>query len=200
MPGTETPIYDTAESQSPVTEEFTELIRYRDLVLQLIARNVKTRYKRSVLGLVWSLLNPLMMMVVLSLVFAQIFRFSTGALRRLCIERTSLLELLCSINELCHERADLQRSLLSRIYVPKTNLCRLRPRHGLDQSAPGHHPAAVHRGGNGRANPSLLALAPRADTVWRNVCVGGGTDSLDPGGVFATSWMCFKSWSPHGCT
>jgi lipopolysaccharide transport system permease protein len=46
-----------------------ELLRYRGLVLNLVLRDLKTRYKRSVLGFLWSLLNPLAMMLVFTIVF-----------------------------------------------------------------------------------------------------------------------------------
>lgn len=46
-----------------------ELFRYRDLIGNLAISEVKTRYKGSVLGFVWSLLNPLAMMLVFTVVF-----------------------------------------------------------------------------------------------------------------------------------
>ncbi len=46
-----------------------ELVRYRELVWNLTVRELKARYKSSVLGFFWSLLNPLGMMVVFTLVF-----------------------------------------------------------------------------------------------------------------------------------
>lgn len=46
-----------------------ELYRYRGLVLNLVLRDLKSRYKRSVLGFLWSLLNPLAMMMVFTVVF-----------------------------------------------------------------------------------------------------------------------------------
>ncbi len=49
-----------------------ELLRYRNLVLNLVVRDLKTRYKRSVLGFLWSLLNPLAMMLVFTIVFTVI--------------------------------------------------------------------------------------------------------------------------------
>ncbi|MBI1801482.1 MAG: ABC transporter permease, partial [Chloroflexi bacterium] len=45
------------------------LFRYRDLIRNLVARDLKVRYKNSVLGIVWSMLNPLGMMVVFTVVF-----------------------------------------------------------------------------------------------------------------------------------
>ncbi len=47
----------------------TELVQYRELVRNLVLRDLKVRYKNSVLGIVWSLLNPLGMMVVFTVVF-----------------------------------------------------------------------------------------------------------------------------------
>lgn len=46
-----------------------ELIYYRELVRNLVVRDLKVRYKNSVLGFLWSLLNPLMMMVIFTVVF-----------------------------------------------------------------------------------------------------------------------------------
>ena len=46
-----------------------ELFRYRELVFNLTVRELKARYKSSVLGFFWSLLNPLGMMLVFTFVF-----------------------------------------------------------------------------------------------------------------------------------
>ena len=48
---------------------FRELLRYRDLIRNLTVSEVKARYKNSLLGFVWSLLNPLAMMLVFTIVF-----------------------------------------------------------------------------------------------------------------------------------
>src|SRR5215510_979193 len=70
------PVYDSSRPVIPFVEEFKELARYRDLVKHLIARNIKTRYKRSALGIMWTMLNPLMMMMILTFVFSEVFRAS----------------------------------------------------------------------------------------------------------------------------
>jgi ABC-type polysaccharide/polyol phosphate export permease len=46
-----------------------ELWAYRNLILNLVVRDLKVRYKNSVLGILWSLLNPLLMMLVFTFVF-----------------------------------------------------------------------------------------------------------------------------------
>jgi ABC-type polysaccharide/polyol phosphate export permease len=54
------------------------LWEYRHLIGQLARRDVLARYKKSVLGFVWSLLHPFLMMVVLAVVFSYVGRFNTG--------------------------------------------------------------------------------------------------------------------------
>lgn len=49
--------------------QFRRLIYLRDLLREMVARDMKLRYKRSVLGVVWSLINPLVQLVVLQLIF-----------------------------------------------------------------------------------------------------------------------------------
>ncbi|MCX6024003.1 MAG: ABC transporter permease [Chloroflexi bacterium] len=62
---------------------FGELYRYRELVANLVVRDLKLRYRNSVLGFLWCLVNPLLMMGVFTLVFTvmmpnnQIQRFPT---------------------------------------------------------------------------------------------------------------------------
>lgn len=48
--------------------------RYKFLIKQLVLRDFKTKYKRSVLGILWSFLNPLLTMTVQYIVFSTIFR------------------------------------------------------------------------------------------------------------------------------
>ncbi len=70
------PSYDSASRRSPFLQELIELANYRDLVGLFVSRINKTRYKRSSLGVIWTLLNPILNMAVLSLAFSQVFRSS----------------------------------------------------------------------------------------------------------------------------
>jgi lipopolysaccharide transport system permease protein len=47
----------------------------RDLLYELVARDMKLRYKRAVLGALWSLLNPLAQVIVFSFVFSKVLSF-----------------------------------------------------------------------------------------------------------------------------
>jgi ABC-2 type transport system permease protein len=52
-----------------------EIRQNYELIWALAMKELRVRYKRSILGFVWALLNPLMMMVILTLVFSKIMRF-----------------------------------------------------------------------------------------------------------------------------
>lgn len=52
--------------------------KYRPLLNELVIRDIKNRYRKSVLGVFWTLLSPLLMMVVLSVVFSSIFKFDVA--------------------------------------------------------------------------------------------------------------------------
>jgi lipopolysaccharide transport system permease protein len=56
-------------SQKRMIHRITELYSYRELIKNLVIRDLKVRYKNSVLGILWSLLNPLLMTIVFTVVF-----------------------------------------------------------------------------------------------------------------------------------
>lgn len=58
-------------------KEISEVIKYKELLRNLVSRDIKVRYKRSVLGFLWVMLNPLLMMFILSMVFSGLFNVST---------------------------------------------------------------------------------------------------------------------------
>lgn len=84
-----------------------ELWRYRALVAALVGRHLRARYRGSVLGFVWSFLNPLCLIAVYSLVFQYYIRFQdvehytlflfTGLLPWIWFS-SGLIEAICSIS------------------------------------------------------------------------------------------------------
>lgn len=54
---------------------FHAIKKYRFLMEQLVLRDFKTKYKRSILGVFWSFLNPLLMMTIQYAVFMNLFKF-----------------------------------------------------------------------------------------------------------------------------
>ena len=61
-----------------LASEIKALIKHKDLLNQMIGREIKARYKQSVLGYGWAILVPLLNLVVLSIVFSYLFKVPTG--------------------------------------------------------------------------------------------------------------------------
>jgi len=66
--------YDSAAKPRVFDDIFTALWEYRDLLVLLIRRDLTARYRRSFIGLLWSLLNPILTSFVLWLVFVHILK------------------------------------------------------------------------------------------------------------------------------
>jgi ABC-type polysaccharide/polyol phosphate export permease len=99
----------------------TQLYRYRDLIGALVARDLKVRYRRSAIGLVWTMLQPLLMMLVFQVVFSSVFVFKTEvgnypvyALAGLLFWNFFSQSIVASMNSL---RSNAQ--LLKKLPVPK---------------------------------------------------------------------------------
>jgi ABC-type polysaccharide/polyol phosphate export permease len=65
-------LIDSSVSWHNWSTTLKEVIRYRYLLQNLVRRDLKVRYRNSVLGILWSLLNPLFMMLVFSLIFGKL--------------------------------------------------------------------------------------------------------------------------------
>ena len=63
-------VYDAEGGTSNWRSKVSELWQYRYLLRNLVVRDLKARYKNSVFGVLWSLLNPLAMMLVFTLLFS----------------------------------------------------------------------------------------------------------------------------------
>lgn len=73
---TATPIlYNSATTMFSTRREIRELLGSSNLLWNLVRRDLTVRYKRSVIGFFWTMLHPLILMVILTIVFSQIFRF-----------------------------------------------------------------------------------------------------------------------------
>lgn len=69
-------LYDSTARPAPLRGSLVDLYRYRGLVHLLVARDLTVRYKRSLLGVTWTVLNPLLTTLVMWLVFEHLFHAS----------------------------------------------------------------------------------------------------------------------------
>jgi ABC-2 type transport system permease protein len=116
--GAREPTYDSAAFKLPLVHELRELFQYRFLVWNLITRDLKVRYKRSVLGFVWVMLNPLLTMAVLTIVFSQIFRFNVSHYAVYVLSGTLLWTLFAQGSNAAMGSLQASGAVIRKLYVP----------------------------------------------------------------------------------
>lgn len=95
------------------------LHRYSPLLYELVIRDLKLKYRRSFLGYVWSLLNPLMMMAVMSLVFSYMFRFDIPNYPLYLICGQTLWSFFNESTTASMASILVNGSLIRKVYIPK---------------------------------------------------------------------------------
>lgn len=102
-------------------ERFHVFLQYKDLLKQLVKRDVKLKYRRSVLGYVWSILNPLLIMVIMTLVFSSMFNRGKGIENYpvYLIAGRTMFEFMTSSTNAAMRSIIGNGALLKKCYVPK---------------------------------------------------------------------------------
>lgn len=97
------------------------LRRYSFLLKQLISRDFKVKYKRSVLGVLWSLLYPILTMIVMAIVFSNVFKMSTPGVNYLAYLLSGLVmfNYFSEASNLAMSSVVGNFSLINKIYIPK---------------------------------------------------------------------------------
>ena len=95
--------------------------KYQFLMAQLISRDFKVKYKRSVLGVVWSLLYPILMMSVMALVFSQMFKFKVEGINYLVYLMTGIVmfNYFSEASNNAMTSVVFNFPLINKVYIPK---------------------------------------------------------------------------------
>ena len=93
--------------------------RYQSLLYELVSRDIKIRYRRSVLGLLWTLLNPILMMAVMTIVFSQLFRFEIENFPIYFFAGNILFSFITESTTNALYSVVSGASLLKKVYIPK---------------------------------------------------------------------------------
>ena len=99
-------------------QEFSEILRYRGLLRNLIERDIKKRYKRSALGFLWVMLDPLLMMLIFYIVFAGLFGKAVGNYTAYVITGIIMWQLFAQGTKVSSTAFIQNRSLISKIQLP----------------------------------------------------------------------------------
>ncbi len=95
--------------------------KYGFLIRQLVSRDFKVKYKRSVLGILWSLLYPVMMTIVMAIVFSNVFKFTTPGVNYLVylISGLTIFNYFSEASNLAMSSVVANFSLINKVYIPK---------------------------------------------------------------------------------
>jgi ABC-2 type transport system permease protein len=115
------PIYDSARQGSAALEELRAIFKYRYLVVQFVRRDILTRYKRSALGVAWTMLNPLGIMLILTLVFSRAFGGSQEGYAAYVLSGLIAWNFFAQTTNAATLHLVWGGSLLRKIYIPRTS-------------------------------------------------------------------------------
>ncbi len=93
--------------------------RYNYLLKQLVSRDFKSKYKRSVLGVLWSFLNPLLMMAVQYVVFSTLFKSSISNFSLYLLVGIVCFNFFTECAGMCLGSITGNASLITKVYMPK---------------------------------------------------------------------------------
>ena len=96
-----------------------EHLRYIWLLEELVKRDLKIKYRRSILGYLWSILNPLLMMIVLTIVFSNLFKFDIPNYPLYLLTGQLLFSFFSDATLQSMNSIVTGASLIKKVYLPK---------------------------------------------------------------------------------
>lgn len=101
-------------------QNIAEVKRYRELLWNLVGRDLKVRYKRSVLGLFWTFLQPVLMTLVLTIVFSSAFRTTVRDMPLYILSGIVLWNFLAQTTTQSMSVLPLNGALMKRVALPRS--------------------------------------------------------------------------------
>ncbi|MDO4288416.1 MAG: ABC transporter permease [Eubacterium sp.] len=98
---------------------FEKFYKYRHLLKELVSKDIKIKYRRSVLGIAWSVLNPLLMMLVITAVFSHIFKFQIENFPAYYIVGSTIFNFNSEATMLSMNSMLGAAGLIKKVYIPK---------------------------------------------------------------------------------
>lgn len=96
-----------------------QLKRYKFLINQLVSRDFKAKYKRSVLGMLWSFLNPLLTMLVQYIVFSNLFKFDIAYFPVYLLSGVIMFNAFSESCGMTLSSITGNAALITKVYMPK---------------------------------------------------------------------------------
>jgi len=93
--------------------------KYRYLLTELVKRDIKIRYRRSVLGIFWSFLNPLLYMIVLTLIFSTFFHNNIENYPVYLLTGRIVFDFFAQGSKAAMLSIRRNASIIKKVYIPK---------------------------------------------------------------------------------
>ena len=110
---------DFAYLKTYIPEKIEGFKRFIPLLRELVIRDIKVRYRHSVLGLMWTVLNPLLMMVVITIVFSTLFKSSIPNFPIYYLAGSLLFSFNSESTTTALNAMISNASLIKKVYIPK---------------------------------------------------------------------------------
>lgn len=92
---------------------------YKALLWEFVKKDIKLKYRNSVLGIIWSMLNPLLVMVVLTFIFSNLFKNKIPNFPIYCLSGKLIYDFFSQSTSQSLTSITGKSSLIKKIYVPK---------------------------------------------------------------------------------
>ena len=102
-----------------MSQHLNNLKKFTPLLGELVSRDIKTKYRRSILGVLWTLLNPLLMMIVLSIVFSNLFKFDIANFPVYLLCGQVIFNFFNDATNSAMSSIIVNASLIRKMYIPK---------------------------------------------------------------------------------
>lgn len=107
------------QTRAYIREKIGAFQRFTPLLRELVVRDIKVRYRHSVLGLVWTVLNPLLMMVVITIVFSTLFKQNIPNFPIYYLSGSLLFSFNSESTTTALNSMIANSSLIKKVYIPK---------------------------------------------------------------------------------
>mgnify|MGYP000990501529 CR=1 FL=1 len=113
-------VYDSALLTNPFVDEIRNLIDTRFILRRMIYTDFKIRYRRSFLGVLWSLLNPFLNMLVFVIVFSNLFRSQISHYPLYLLTGNMVFSFFSASTSGAMRQVISNSSMIRRVFLPKT--------------------------------------------------------------------------------
>ena len=107
------------KKQGQLSVAWEHFKKYKPLIKELVSRDLKVKYRRSVLGYVWSILNPLLMMLLQSLIFSFMFKSDIPNYPLYLICGNALFTFFSESTNMGLTSIISNAALIKKVYIPK---------------------------------------------------------------------------------